>query len=80
MGCWDWWGYASTDYATRNGPQVAAVMRMVDRLGEAPARQGEVGCLYDLVPIAWQHGFFWGGNFPRRPDGMHFEVGDIALD
>ena len=49
-------------------------------LGEAPARQGEVGCLYDLVPIAWQHGFFWGGNFPRRPDGMHFEVGDIALD
>lgn len=38
MGCWDWWGYASTDYATRNGPQVEAVMRMVDRLGEAPAR------------------------------------------
>lgn len=49
-------------------------------LGEAPARRGEVGCLYDLVPIAWQHGFFWGGNFPRRPDGMHFEVGDVPLE
>lgn len=48
-------------------------------LGEAPARRGEPGCVYDLVPIAWAHGFFWGGNFRTRPDGMHFEVGDVPV-
>lgn len=31
-GCWDWWGYSSADYATRKGPQVEAVQRMVARL------------------------------------------------
>jgi len=36
-GCWDWWGYSSADYATRNGPQLEAVRRMVDRL-QQPAR------------------------------------------
>lgn len=37
-GCWDWWGYASVDYATRNGPQMVAVRKMISRLAEAPAR------------------------------------------
>ncbi|MGZ5271876.1 MAG: extracellular catalytic domain type 2 short-chain-length polyhydroxyalkanoate depolymerase [Ramlibacter sp.] len=32
LGCWDWWGYDSPDYATRKGPQLLAVKRMVDRL------------------------------------------------
>ncbi len=35
-GCWDWWGYlgpADVGYATRYGPQVAAVMAMVTALG-----------------------------------------------
>jgi hypothetical protein len=31
-GCWDWWGYTGAQYATRLGPQVAAVKAMVDRL------------------------------------------------
>ena len=31
-GCWDWWGYGSDDYATRAGPQIAAVKAMVDDL------------------------------------------------
>jgi peptidoglycan hydrolase-like protein with peptidoglycan-binding domain len=48
-------------------------------LGEPPARPGETGCLYELVPIAWDHGFYWGGNFAKRPDGMHFEVGDVPV-
>jgi poly(3-hydroxybutyrate) depolymerase len=34
-GCWDWWGYDDARYATRDGRQVAAVMRMVDALGGA---------------------------------------------
>ncbi len=34
QGCWDWWGYTGHDYLTKNAPQIAAVKRMLDRLGE----------------------------------------------
>lgn len=37
-GCWDWWGYASADYATRNGLQLEAVHKMLQRLAEPPGR------------------------------------------
>src|SRR3954453_20808481 len=33
-GCWDWWGYTTPDYHTRNGPQIRAIKAMLDRLGE----------------------------------------------
>jgi len=26
------------------------------------------------VPLANEHGFYWGGHFRHRPDGMHFEI------
>ena len=42
-------------------------------LGTRPALVGEKGCIRELVPIAHEHGFYWGGHFSRR-DGMHFEV------
>jgi D-alanyl-D-alanine carboxypeptidase len=29
----------------------------------------------ELVEIAYQHGFYWGGHFSPL-DGMHFEVFD----
>ena len=32
-GCWDWWGYTGRDYATKDAPQIRAVMAMVERLG-----------------------------------------------
>jgi poly(3-hydroxybutyrate) depolymerase len=32
LGCWDWWGYDSADYAKRNAPQMLAIKRMVDRV------------------------------------------------
>lgn len=31
-GCWDWWGYTGAAYATKTGPQMAAVRAMLDRL------------------------------------------------
>jgi poly(3-hydroxybutyrate) depolymerase len=31
-GCWDWWGYASKDYAKKNAPQMQAIVAMIDRL------------------------------------------------
>jgi len=33
-GCWDWWGYTGTDYAYRTGPQMKAIMAMVNRLAQ----------------------------------------------
>lgn len=43
-------------------------------LGAVPPRVGMRGCVRELVAIANDHGFFWGGHFSGRPDGMHFEV------
>lgn len=37
FGCWDWWGYTNRDYPTRDGKQIKAVKRMLDRLGAARA-------------------------------------------
>jgi hypothetical protein len=45
-----------------------------NRLGAEPARAGEEGSVRELVPLAHAHGFYWGGHFRTRPDGMHFEV------
>lgn len=41
-------------------------------LGKAPAKEGQLGCIYELVPILNKHGWYWGGHF-QRPDGMHCE-------
>jgi hypothetical protein len=46
-------------------------------LGAQPALAGSPGCLLDLVPVANELGFYWGGHFTRR-DGMHFEVARLA--
>jgi len=45
-------------------------------LNEIPAKNGKKGNLYKLVPIANEHGFYWGGHFSRL-DGMHFEVARV---
>lgn len=42
-------------------------------LGKVPALKGNKGSVRELVPIANQLGFYWGGHFDRR-DGMHFEL------
>ncbi|MGE5261661.1 MAG: peptidoglycan-binding protein [Actinomycetota bacterium] len=41
--------------------------------GHRPALVGEKGSTRELVPIAHDWGFWWGGHF-STPDGMHFEV------
>ncbi len=40
----------------------------------APAGLGMKGCVLELVEIANDHGFYWGGHFSSRIDGMHFEL------
>jgi hypothetical protein len=46
-------------------------------LGATPALVGEKGCVRELVRLANRHGFYWGGHFAKRPDGMHFEVAKL---
>ena len=42
--------------------------------GTRPPLVGQKGCVRELVGIANAHGFYWGGHFGSKPDGMHFEV------
>lgn len=46
-------------------------------LGATPALVGARGSVRKLVPLANEHGFYWGGHFNGRPDGMHFEIAQI---
>jgi hypothetical protein len=54
-------------------------------LGKVPAMIGHTGCVRELVPIANECGFYWGGHFGLnsngkvvgRMDGMHFEIAEI---
>ena len=45
-------------------------------LGKVPAERGEKGSVRELVTIANDWGWYWGGHFPRM-DGMHFECGSF---
>lgn len=45
-------------------------------LGTMPALVGQKGSVRQLVTIANDNGFYWGGHFARL-DGMHFEIAKI---
>ena len=45
-------------------------------LNTEPALLGTKGSLRELVPLAHQYGFYWGGHFSRK-DGMHFELAKL---
>lgn len=47
-------------------------------LGAVPALKGKKGSVRELVSLANLHGFYWGGHFGGRPDGMHFEVARVV--
>ncbi len=42
-------------------------------LGVKPVGLGQKGTVFPIVEIANKYGFYWGGHFDSRPDGMHFE-------
>lgn len=44
--------------------------------GGQPAPVGAEGSVRLLVPIANELGFFWGGHYRGKKDGMHFELAD----
>ena len=45
-------------------------------LGAIPALTGQKGSVRELVKIANENGFYWGGHFTRL-DGMHFEIAKL---
>lgn len=47
-------------------------------LGNIPVGVGARGAVRELVGIANGLGFFWGGHYGGRPDGMHFELAQIG--
>jgi hypothetical protein len=49
-----------------------------NQLGRVPALKGKNGSVRELVQLATEHGFFWGGWFKGRADGMHFEVARLV--
>lgn len=42
-------------------------------LNVEPIALGLRGSVRELVPLAHEYGFYWGGHFSRK-DGMHFEI------
>ena len=46
-------------------------------LGQRPALVGQTGSVRKLVPLANKFGFFWGGHYNGRLDGMHFECAKL---
>ncbi len=48
-----------------------------NRLGHQPALVREQGSVRELVPFANELGFYWGGHYRGRLDGMHFELGPL---
>ena len=46
-------------------------------LGHDPAPLGAKGSVLPLIALANEFGFFWGGHYKGRLDGMHFEIGRI---
>jgi hypothetical protein len=38
---------------------------------------GQKGSVRELVQIANNNGFYWGGHFSRK-DGMHFEIAKVV--
>ena len=47
-------------------------------LGTRPVTVGREGSVRLLVPLANELGFFWGGHYAGRRDGMHFEVARLV--
>lgn len=46
-------------------------------LGITPPLVAQKGSVRELVEIANENGFYWGGHYNNRKDGMHFEIAKI---
>jgi len=49
-----------------------------NRIGHIPKYKNEIGSVRELVPIANELGFYWGGHM-KRSEGAHFEFARLNL-
>jgi len=49
-----------------------------NELHQVPAILPATGAVRELAALAASCGFYWGGHYGKRPDGMHFEIGTPA--
>lgn len=64
---------SSTDLSNHAWATAFDINAAWNGLGRTPAASGKSGSVVELVSIANDFGFYWGGHF-SRPDGMHFEL------
>lgn len=67
-------GNAASDLSNHSWGTAFDINARWNPLGARPALAGTLGSVRELVSIARQFGFFWGGDFRSRVDGMHFEL------
>jgi poly(3-hydroxybutyrate) depolymerase len=69
--CWDWWGYTGADYAQKSGPQLGAIVAMVERLS------GVKGACTDTLNgwHAWAGRARWDGLGAVVAKGSNQELG-----
>jgi len=66
LGCWDWWGYTTADYALKSAPQMKAIMAMVSQITSgfkatggipaAPTGLAVPGTTASSVSLTWNAG------------------------
>lgn len=71
-GCWDWWGYLTSDYARKTGPQMQAIKAMVDRL-QSPRSAPGTGTTVTFSSIGSDDGYV-----KAYADGSYPDVGTLT--
>jgi hypothetical protein len=65
-GCFDWWGFTGTAYASKLGPQMATIMHMVTALSGAHSEplpaDDALGGTFEDVTVKWSWDPNTGGN------------------
>ena len=57
--CWDWWGFAGSDYDVQSGSQMGGIKKMIDRITSghpalpAPADVHVTGVTNASIALAW---------------------------
>src|SRR5476651_1479753 len=58
-GCWDWWGYNESGYATKSGSQIAAVRAMLTQVAKGYTGWSPAPTALSALRLAWRR--------PTRP-------------
>jgi hypothetical protein len=65
---------STTDLSNHSWGTAFDINEEWNQLGSIPALVGQRGSVRKLVSVANARGFYWGGHYNSRLDGMHFEL------